>query len=116
MNEIAITATSRLGKPPQHNAPDNRPITVEFDDTYTKSAVFRALIRKKPRSIYANEFLTHTRRRMFNLLKDLQRSNPSKIRKFFSRDGIINVQTENADQPIKIHGQRDLERCISDLR
>ena len=103
MNEVAITATSRLGKPPQHNAPDNRTITVEFDDAYTKSAVFRALIRKKPHSVYASEFLTHTRRRMFNSLKDLQRSNPSKIRKIFSRDGIINVQRENVDQLIKIY-------------
>ena len=68
-----IISTSRLGKPTVGSPCDRRPLVLEIDNEFTKSSIFRAFAHKKPKHLYATDFLTRYRRDIMETLLSLKK-------------------------------------------
>ena len=108
-----IISISRLGKPILGAPIDKRPIVLEVDSDYTKSEIFRALTVRKPRRLYAADFLTRNRRNIMETLLRLKKSTRNKIHKLLN--GTISIQLVGSDASQKITTQKELDTIIAKI-
>ena len=109
-----ISTAHRLGKKPASQQPDKRSIIVKFCRRDTKNDVYRSSRNQaRPSQLFINESLSPSRRKIYNALREMKRSNPNLVNGCSTFDGKIYAYT-------KIHStnsqpQRDRRHLISDF-
>lgn len=109
-----IRSARRLGRPPQTQGPDKRPVLVTF---YKKATKIDAIVacRKTKGGLYANENLIQQRKRLFTYLWNLRKEHKDLIRHLYTLDGIIYVKKTNEGQPYRIRTEIDMRKCLDSL-
>ena len=112
--DLNVIHVARLGSRVE-GKPDTRPLLVEAGDSFLKHKIFKKVIQRRSRSIYVAEFLTQRRRRLLESLLKLKKAHPTKIKRAFSKHGVVTLIMSNSDKEIRINTEGDLDRCARQL-
>ena len=98
-----INTVHRLGKKPDNQVPDKRPIILKLCRRDTKHQLVSAARRMRPSNLFVNESLTAPRRKILHVLRMMKRSHPNLLNGCSSYDGNIYAYTKDGSSRNQRH-------------
>ena len=95
MSLSEISVAHRLGRKPQNQTPDNRPIIVKLCRRDMKTSLISASRKLRSSTLYINENLTAPRRKILYILRQLKKDHPDLIVGCGSYDGKVYAYTKS---------------------
>ena len=111
--EYKFFSAAFIGK--HSNGKKSSSIVLELDDVISKRSIFSAVIEKKSKRLYVNEYLTTHRRELLKDVLELRKTIRNVSCKVFTKNGIVTIKSEIFNYPKSIFCQKDLEEATKKL-
>ena len=91
---------------------DKKKIRIDCSDKTSKVFLIRQARKRKPGGIYASEFLSPGKLRIFYNLRQLKSQHSDKIQSVFTRGGHIFYRLKDSDREVRVNSLSDLTRIV----